>query len=81
MDDSRPPTAPPNDAAEGTIPLVAGSAADMSSDAAATADDADAPPSDVAEGTVPPVAGAVVNAAVASTEAGALVAPPPPTQW
>ena len=33
------------------------------------------PPTDVAEGTVPPVAGAVVNATVASEEAGALAAP------
>ena len=57
VDDSRPPTAPLIDVAEGPVPLVAGSAADMSSDAAATADDADAPPTDVAEGTVPPVAG------------------------
>ena len=35
--------APPTDAAEGTVPLIAGSAAD-STDAAATADDAGAPP-------------------------------------
>ena len=62
--DSRPPTAPLIHAAEGTVPLVTGSAADFSADAAATADDADAPPTDAAEGTVPPVAGAAVNAAV-----------------
>ena len=76
VDDSRPPTAPLVDAAEGTVPLVAGSAGDISSDAAATADDAGAPPTDVADGTVPPVAGAVVNANLASAEAGALAAPP-----
>ena len=35
--------------AEGTVPLVAGSAADVSADAAATADDAGAPPTDAAE--------------------------------
>ena len=75
LDDSRPPTALLMDEAEGTVPLVAGSAANISSDAAATADDAGAPSTDVAEGTVPLVAGAVVNATVASAEAGALAAP------
>ena len=52
---------PPTDVAERTVPLVAGSAANISSDAAATAGDAGVPP---------------VNAAVASSEAGALAAPP-----
>ena len=58
------------------MPLVTGSAANISSDAAATADDAGAPPADVAERTVPPVTGAVVNATLASAEAGALAVPP-----
>ena len=48
-EDSRASTAPPTDAAEGTVPLVAGSAADGPDDAAATADDAGAPPTDAAE--------------------------------
>ena len=73
-DDSRAPTAPLTDAAEGTLPLVAGFAA--SADAAATADDAGAHPTDTAKGTVPPVAGAAVKAAIPSAEAGALAAPP-----
>ena len=80
MNDSRPPTAPLApliDAAEGRVLLIVGSAAYMSSDAAVTADDAGAPPTGVAEGTVLPVAGAVVNATVASAEAGALATPPP----
>ena len=76
VDESRPPTSPLIDAAEGTVPLVTGSAADISSDAAAIADDAGALPTDVAEGTVPPVAGAAVTAVVPSAEAGALAAPP-----
>ena len=75
-DDSRAPTAPLIYAAEGTVPLVTGSAAGTSTDAAATVDEAGAPPTDAAEGTVPPVAGAAVNAAVPSAEAGALAAPP-----
>ena len=75
IDDSRPPTAPPTDVAEGTVPLAAGSAANISSDAAATADDVGAPPTDVAEGAVLPVAGAVVNATVASAEVGPLGPP------
>ena len=77
VDYTRPPTAPLIDAAERTVLLVVGSAAYMSSDAAVTADDAGAPPTGEAEGTVPPVAGAVVNAAFACAEAGALPAPPP----
>ena len=80
MDDSRAPTAPLIDAAEETVQLVNGSAADISADAAATADDAGAPLTDAVDGTVPPVAGAAVNATVPSAEAGALAAPPP-TQW
>ena len=68
-DDSRAPTAPPTDAAEGTLPLVAASA-----DAAATTEDAGPPQTDAAKGTVPPVAGAAGNAAP-SAEAGALAAP------
>ena len=74
-DDSRLPTSPLTDVAEGTVPLIAGSAAD-STDAAATADDAGAPPTDAAERTVPPVAEAAVNATVPSSEAGALAVPP-----
>ena len=76
VDDSRPPAAPLIGAGKGTVPLVAGSAADIYADAAATAGDAGALSTDVAEGTVPPVAGAVVNATVASAEAGALAVPP-----
>ena len=76
VDHSRPLTAPLIDAAEGTVPLVAGSAADISSDVVATADDGGVPPTDVVEGTVPPVVGGVVNADVVSTEAGALAVPP-----
>ena len=75
VDDSRPPTAPLVDAAEGTVPLVAGSAVNIFVDGATTADDAGAPPADAAQGTVPPVAGAAVNAAP-SAVAGALAAPP-----
>ena len=74
-DDSRLPASPLTDVAEGTVPLIAGSAAD-STDAVATADDAGAPPTDAAEGTVPPVAEAAVNATVPSSEAGALAVPP-----
>ena len=74
-DDSRLPASPLTDVAEGTVTLIAGSAAD-STDAAATADDAGAPPTDAAEGTVPPVAEAAVNATVPSSEAGALAVPP-----
>ena len=55
---------------------LAGSAADISADAAATADDRFAPPTDAAEGKVPPITGTTVNTAVPSAEAGALVAPP-----
>ena len=73
--DSRLPTSPLTDAAEGTVPLIAGSAAD-STDAASAADDASAPPTDAAEGTVPPVAEAAVNATVPLSEAGALAVPP-----
>ena len=70
------PDCPLIDAAEGTEPPVAGSAADTFSDAAATADDAIAPPTDAAvEGTLPPVAGAVVNTSVPSAKVGALAAP------
>ena len=74
-DDSRLPTSPLTDVAEGTVPLIAGSAAD-STDAAAIADDAGVPPTDAAEGTVPPVTEAAVNATVPSSEAGALAVPP-----
>ena len=74
-DDSRPPTAPLIDAGEGTAPLVAGSATNISSDAAATADDAGALPTDIAEGTVPLVVGSVANifsdAAATADDAGA----------
>ena len=48
-DDSRASTAPLIDVAEGTVPLVAGSAADVSADAAATADDTGVLPTDAAE--------------------------------
>ena len=48
-DDSRMSTAPLIDAAEGTVLLVTGSAADFSADAAATGDDAGASPTDAAE--------------------------------
>ena len=47
--DSRASTALLIDAAEGTVPLIAGFAADVSADAAATTDDAGAPPTDAAE--------------------------------
>ena len=80
VDDSRPPTALLKDAAEGRVPLGAGSAADMSSDAAATANDVSSPPTDVAGGTVPPVAGAVVRPLL-HLQKRAPWPPPPPTQW
>ena len=48
-DDSRAPTALLIGAAGGTVPLVAGSVADISADAAATADGASDPPTDEVE--------------------------------
>ena len=67
------------DVSGAVVSPVEGAASATASNDAAPADDSRAPTaplSGVAEGTVPLVAGATFDAAVSSTEAGALVAPP-----